>query len=115
VEGAARPDSGCNVVIHEFAHQLDQETGSANGAPFMFGQSRNARWKEGLSREFAKLQMRTSGGKAFLINEYAATSPAEFFAVVSEVFFGRPRDLAGEYPGLYAEFSGYYRVNPLSW
>lgn len=115
LECAARPNSGNNVVIHEFAHQLDQETGSANGAPFMFGQSRNARWKEVLSREYAALQMRIGDGRSSLINDYATTSPAEFFAVVSEVFFERPLDLAGGFPGLYAEFSGYYRVNPLSW
>ena len=115
LEGAARPDDGNNVVVHEFAHQLDQETGSANGAPFLVGQSRRARWKEVLSREYAALQMRVGEEKVPLINDYAVTSPAEFFAVVSEVFFECPRDLAREHPSLYAEFSGYYRVNPLSW
>jgi Mlc titration factor MtfA (ptsG expression regulator) len=81
----------------------------------MVGRARNARWAEVLSREYAALQMPVGDEKAALINGYAATSPAEFFAVVSEVFFERPHDLAAEYPSLYAEFSGYYRVNPLSW
>ena len=115
LEGAARPGDGHNVVIHEFAHQLDQETGSANGAPYMFGRARYARWANVLGREYAELQQRAITGQESLISDYAATSPAEFFAVVSELFFERPRDLASEHPSLYAELSGYYRVNPLSW
>ena len=115
LEDAARPGEGHNVVIHEFAHQLDQETGSANGAPFMSGRSRSASWADVLGREYAELQLRASTGQESLIGDYATTSPAEFFAVVSELFFERPRDLASEHPGLYAEFSNYYRVNPLSW
>jgi MtfA peptidase len=115
LEGAARPDDGHNVVIHEFAHQLDQETGSANGAPSMFGKLRHARWADVLGREYAELQQHAFAGQESLISDYAATSPAEFFAVVSELFFERPRDLASEHPSLYAVFSDYYRVNPLSW
>ena len=115
LEGAARPGDGHNVVIHEFAHQLDQETGPANGAPLMFGKLRYARWADVLGREYAELQQRASTGQESLISDYAATSPAEFFAVVSELFFERPRDLASEHPSLYAQFSDYYRVNPLSW
>jgi Mlc titration factor MtfA (ptsG expression regulator) len=115
LEDAARPGDGHNVVVHEFAHQLDQETGSANGAPFISGRSRSARWADVLGREYAELQQRASTGQESLIGDYAATSPAEFFAVVSELFFERPRDLASEHPSLYAEFCNYYRVNPLSW
>jgi Mlc titration factor MtfA (ptsG expression regulator) len=113
--GAERADDGFNVVIHEFAHQLDQENGAANGAPFMRSRSRRDRWAEALGREYAALQSRIADGQPSLIDAYGATNPAEFFAVVSEVFFERPRELAAEHPGLYAEFSRFYRVNPLSW
>jgi Mlc titration factor MtfA (ptsG expression regulator) len=68
-----------------------------------------------LGREYAALQSRTASGEPSLIDAYGATNPAEFFAVVSEFFFERPRELAAEHPGLYAEFSRFYRVNPLSW
>ncbi|HET9023797.1 MAG TPA: M90 family metallopeptidase [Burkholderiaceae bacterium] len=115
LEGAARSDDAFNVVIHEFAHQLDQENGAANGAPFMRGRSRRQRWADVLGREYAALQGRIVDGQPSLIDAYGATNPAEFFAVVSEVFFERPCELAAEHPGLYAEFSRFYRVNPLSW
>jgi len=115
VAGAERTDDGFNVVIHEFAHQLDQENGAANGAPFMRSRSRRARWAEVLGREYAALQARIADGEPSLIDAYGATNPAEFFAVVSEAFFERPRELAAGHPALYAEFSRLYRVNPLSW
>lgn len=115
VAGAERTDDGFNVVIHEFAHQLDQENGATNGAPFMRSRSRRARWAEVLGREYAALQSRIASGEPSLIDAYGATNPAEFFAVVSEAFFERPRELAAGHPGLYEEFSRFYRVNPLSW
>ena len=115
VAGAARADDGFNVVIHEFAHQLDQENGAANGAPFMRSRSRRERWAAVLGREYAALQSRIARGEPSLINAYGATNPAEFFAVVSEIFFERPHDLAAGHPDLYAEFSRFYCVNPLSW
>ena len=114
-EAASNPDSGRNVVVHEFAHQLDQEDGSANGAPFMRGRARRSRWAEVMSAEFQTLQSRVFGDEPSLIDPYGATNPAEFFAVVSEVFFGRPRELADAHPRLYAELSAFYRLNPLSW
>ena len=114
-DGAADPHDGANVVMHEFAHQLDQENGAANGAPFMHSRSRRERWADVLGHEYAALQSRVADGQPSLIDAYGATNPAEFFAVVSEVFFERPRELATEHPGLYAELSRFYRVNPLSW
>jgi Mlc titration factor MtfA (ptsG expression regulator) len=115
LDGATQPDDGFNVVVHEFAHQLDQETGSANGAPWIRSQSRRARWADVLSREYAALQARVLQDAPSLIDRYGATNPAEFFAVVTEVFFERPRELAAEHPSLYAELSAFYRLNPLSW
>jgi Mlc titration factor MtfA (ptsG expression regulator) len=113
--GAATPGDGSNVVIHEFAHQLDEENGAVDGAPLLIGRLRRARWTRVLSREFAALQHRLRNDEPSLIGAYAATNPGEFFAVVSETFFERPGELAREHPSLYSEFSGFYRVNPLSW
>lgn len=126
--GAAAPDDGRNLVIHEFAHQLDQETGPANGAPWLGGRVRRARWARVLGAAYANLQTQVQAGTpesvassatapvpAPLIDPYGATNPAEFFAVVSEVFFERPAALAAEQPALYREFSRYYRIDPLSW
>jgi MtfA peptidase len=113
--GAAVPDDGHNVVIHEFAHQLDQETGAANGAPYVFGRAARVRWAATLSAEFEALRQRLARGEDGLIDAYGATSPAEFFAVTSELFFERPQALAAAHPLLYRELSSCYRTHPLSW
>ena len=113
--GAADPHDGHNVVIHEFAHQLDQESGGANGAPWLREPARRARWAHVLGHEFHALQERLARNESGLIESYAATDAAEFFAVVSELFFEKPAELALAHPALFAEFCGYYGVNPLHW
>ena len=100
---------------HEFAHQLDQENGVANGAPRLRGRGRRARWARVMNAEFALLQQRAASGQPSLMSDYGATDPAEFFAVASEVFFEQPQRLATEHAALYRELSGLYRVHPLSW
>ena len=114
LRGAAVADDGHNVVVHEFAHQLDQENGPANGAPWLGGRAAR-RWAAVLGREYQALQQRVAAGEDGLIDAYGATDPAEFFAVCSELFFERPQALAERHPQLYAELSGCYRLNPLSW
>ena len=113
--GAATPGDGRNVVIHEFAHQLDQESGAANGAPFLGRRAHYARWAATLGAAFAALRARVDAGLPGVLDPYGATDPAEFFAVASEAFFEQPEALAAEQPALFAELAGYYRVNPLSW
>ena len=115
LEGAAQPGDGHNVVIHEFAHQLDQATGPANGAPYLPGAAARQRWATTMAAEFAALQQRVASGQDGLIDAYGATNPAEFFAVVSELFFERPQALAAEYPALFRQLAGCYRTDPLSW
>ena len=115
VAGADVHDDGRNVVIHEFAHQLDQENGPANGAPILARSEHYPSWAATLQQEFQQLQMLTARGFRSLLDPYGATNPAEFFAVVSEVFFEQPQALAEQHPALYAEFSRYYKVDPLSW
>jgi Mlc titration factor MtfA (ptsG expression regulator) len=115
VEGADVSDDGQNVVIHEFAHQLDQENGPANGAPSLApGQSRKE-WARVLAAEFDTLQTRALRHEGSLFSHYGATNPAEFFAVASEVFFEQPVRMAEEHPALYQQLSLFYRLNPLSW
>jgi Mlc titration factor MtfA (ptsG expression regulator) len=115
LEGAAAPDEGRNVVIHEFAHQLDQETGVANGAPFLGRRERYARWAAVLTTEFQRLRERVARGEAGLIDAYGASEPAEFFAVISEAFFGRSPEFAAEHPALHRELVAYYGTDPLNW
>ena len=113
--GAADPADGRNVVIHEFAHQLDQAKGHANGAPQLASKQAYRLWSTVMQNEFDALRERLARGEAGLIDAYGATDPAEFFAVSSELFFERPLDLAHQHPALYGLLSDYYRLNPLNW
>lgn len=113
--GAAVADDGQNVVIHEFAHQLDQEKGAANGAPLLRRRAHYARWSQVLGAEFNALQARAAQGEASLFSDYGASDPAEFFAVISEVFFEQPQLMAAQHPALYQELTQFYRLDPLSW
>lgn len=113
--GAADPGDGRNVVIHEFAHQLDQENGAANGAPFLGRRERYARWSATLGAAFEALCERVANDVPGVLDAYGATDAAEFFAVASEAFFEQPQALAAEQPALFGELAGYYCVNPLSW
>ena len=113
--GAADPADGRNVVVHEFAHQLDQETGHANGAPLLRSRASYQRWSQVLGQEFALLQQRIAAGESSLLSDYGATDPAEFFAVASEAFFELPQRMANEHPQLYQELRRLYCIDPLSW
>ncbi|CAN5908569.1 zinc-dependent peptidase [soil metagenome] len=115
VEGASVVDDGRNVVIHEFAHQLDQQAGHANGAPLLGRRERYARWSQVLSAEYMTLRQRSHDGEPTLFSAYGATDPAEFFAVVSEVFFEQPHRMAAEHTALYIELARFYRLDPASW
>ena len=115
LEGAKIPDDGRNVVIHEFAHQLDQENGTANGAPMLDkGQSYKC-WSEVFSAQFEQLNLQVNAGKPSLLDYYGATNPAEFFAVASEVFFEQAQQLHYEHPRLYLQLKQYYQVDPIHW
>lgn len=115
VHGAANPSDGRNVVLHEFAHQLDQANGAANGAPWLSGAQHRNRWAQVMTAEFQALQRRLANDEPGLIEAYAATNPAEFFAVISELYFEKPLELAQQHPALYAQFRGLYGVDPLAW
>lgn len=104
-----------NVVLHEFAHQLDSESGSTNGAPFLGSPERYRSWAETLSRDFTELRRDAWWGQSDVLDPYGATSPAEFFAVATEAFFEQPHALATRHPALYGEFEAYYRVDPRTW
>ena len=114
-QGAADPADGSNVVIHEFAHQLDQSKGYANGAPPLKDRQAYRCWSAVMQAEFDALRTRLEAGEEGLIEAYAATDPAEFFAVCSELFFERSAELAAQHPLLFDELRTYYRINPLSW
>lgn len=114
-DGAADPHDGSNVVMHEFAHQLDQDTGAANGAPYVGRAALQQAWARVMNLEFGALCSRLAAGEPGLIEPYAATSPAEFFAVTTELFFERPGALAEDRPALYEQLRRCYRLDPAAW
>lgn len=110
--GASDANDGHNVVLHEFAHQLDQEDGSANGAPILERRSQYVAWARILGQEFSSLREKMARGEVTDIDPYGATNPAEFFAVVTEAFFERPHALRRKHPALYEELALFYRQDP---
>ena len=110
--GAADPADGKNVVLHEFAHQLDYENGAEDGAPALATREQQLSWRNVMQIEFASLRAADETGIPTLLDTYGATNAAEFFAVSTEAFFERPRALRARHPNLYAELERYFRQDP---
>jgi MtfA peptidase len=106
---------GSNLVMHEFAHQLDSEGGPADGTPVLAGTSGYAEWARVFHREFEALRRRVRRSREDVMDSYGAANPAEFFAVATEAFFERSRDLRLRHPALYRQLQGYYRLDPAEW
>jgi hypothetical protein len=98
-----------NVVIHELAHKLDMATGQVDGTPPLPDRAARARWAAVCSPAFLAHRERVDAGWPTLLDPYAATNEAEFFAVASETYSTRPRELAYEHPPLYALLADFYR------
>jgi len=107
-------DARHNLVLHEFAHALDQEDGSADGAPLLPARGMYGPWAQVLGAEYEELTRAIREGRATDIDPYGATDPAEFFAVVTEAFFGQPRQLRSRHPALYEQLRAFYGQDPAS-
>ena len=113
--GAADAHDGRNVALHEFAHQLDGENNRVDGTPALGGRDRYRIWSQVLGQEFAQLQERIAGLQEHVIDDYGATSPAEFFAVATETFFEKPHDLQAKSPELYRILADFFQLDPATW
>jgi MtfA peptidase len=113
--GAADPADGKNLVLHEFAHQLDFENYAADGAPALATRAQQLSWREVMRTEFASLRAADETGIPTLLDTYGATNPAEFFAVSTEAFFERPCALRARHPNLFAELQRYFCQNPVEY
>lgn len=114
-QGAHYPDDGDNVTFHEFAHQLDREDGPTDGAPALASGAAYRRWSRVFHDNYADFLQKTEEGTEKTLDAYGATNPAEFFAVATETFFEKPRQLSEERPELYAELMKYYSLDPCEW
>ena len=143
VDEVARPghqDHPLGVLREDVVAQLDAERSSASdalatveqervateerlgaleterdGAPILAGRSSYTAWARVLSQEYERLRKRVAKGKPSVIDAYGASDPAEFFAVASEAFFEKPRQLGSKHPELYAELRNFYQVDPQTW
>ncbi|MEC5033258.1 MAG: zinc-dependent peptidase [Oscillatoria sp. PMC 1051.18] len=106
---------GHNVILHEFAHQLDQEKGNANGVPLLKKKADYHTWTQVMTREYQQLCFDVEKGRKTVMNSYGATAPAEFFAVATETFFEKPKQLLQKHPQLYQILQNYYQLDPLQW
>lgn len=103
------PHRGLNVVYHEFAHKLDQLDGDADGNPPIGDPAERAAWEQTMGTNYRRLARR---GSDPLVRRYGATNPAEYFAVVTELFFTRPAELREVHPRVYARLAAFYRQDP---
>ena len=111
---AADIHDGHNVVFHEFAHQLDSSAGKGDSSEVLQRSSAFIAWARVLAKNYEQLRIDIDRGKPTLLRSYAAQDPAEFFAVATENFFERPKDLQKAYPDLYQELKNFYHQDPSS-
>lgn len=110
---ASDADPHYSVVIHEFAHKLDMRNGEADGVPALPPDIAVDHWERAFFTAYENFCQRVDAGETTRIDPYGSESPEEFFAVLSETFFGMPECFASDYPELYALFKRYYRQDPL--
>jgi Mlc titration factor MtfA (ptsG expression regulator) len=108
------PEAGYNLVIHEFAHQVDFRDLYADGTLDLVN-AQAERWNDLFETEFHRLERAVRRGRATFLGDYAATNKAEFFATASECFFTVPARLRHYHPGLYEVLAGLYALNPVEW
>jgi len=109
--GAADIHDGHNVVFHEFAHQLDSDAGR-DSTPVLRTRSRYIAWARVLQKDYEKLRSKVSLNRHTFLNGYGAKNPAEFFAVATEYFFEKPKELRKLHPDLYRELKLFYQQEP---
>jgi MtfA peptidase len=111
-QGAADPSDGSNLVLHEFAHQLDFENLVADGTPELRTRGAYIVWARVMSAELQALRDADDVGLPTVLDTYGAMNPAEFFAVATEAFFERPAALQARHPELFRELREFYRQDP---
>ena len=105
---------GSNLVIHEFAHKLDMQNGVANGFPPLHKGVKRSDWVKGFTKAYDYFERKCNGDELHGINCYAATNPAEFFSVFSEMFFEKPGVIKKHFPEVYILLEEYYQQTPIN-
>lgn len=113
--GSQSAREGINVVLHEFAHQIDQESGEVDGVPYPEGHPKYEEWIDVMDREYERVLRPPRRRGRPVLDEYGLDDPSEFFAVAAEAFYERPRRLKSQHPALYLQFREFFRVDPAKW
>lgn len=113
--GGADADDGRNLVYHEFAHALDMLDGVVDGTPSLPDRAAYRTWFEVMTRYYERLIEAAERGRKTLLDTYGATNVAEFFAVATEAFFEKPRQMQRKLPDLYDTLRLFYRQDPTAW
>ena len=113
--GARNSADGRNVVIHEFAHKLDFMDGLGDGTPRLADRVTVQRWRDVMTAAYEELIDDAKRRRATLLNKYGATNPPEFFAVATEAFFEKPRQMKRKRSDLYEVLQGYFGQDPAAW
>ena len=111
LSGAKNAKDGRNLVIHEFAHKIDFLDGEGDGAPPLETRAESKAWAAAMQAAYDAQLARSERGQKSLLRDYALTNPAEYFAVCSEVFFEKPKQLAKELPEVYEQMRGFYNLD----
>jgi len=109
------PFGELNVVLHEFAHQLDAETGEMNGCPPIAEPGLRADWAREMDSAYADHCRLVDRGRPTVLDPYGAEEPSEFYAVATEAFFQQPRRILAALPSLYDVLRRYYEQDPATW
>lgn len=115
ISGGKNEEDGHNVTVHEFAHQLDQADGAGDGVPYLETVGCYREWAMTMKPAFDELVALVQKNKPTVIDDYGATNPAEFFAVATETFYEKPKQLHKDNSELYDLLKKYYGVDPLEW
>jgi len=107
-----------NVVIHEFTHELDFESGMVDGIPPL-EKSKYDEWINIIGKNYKEFKEKIINHKSLekykLINPYGATNEAEFFAVVSEMFWTKPKTLKLHFPDIYKEYKNFFNFDTVKY
>ena len=103
---------GQNVVFHEFAHQIDSSSGRGDSSAVLKDTSNYIAWARVLQKDYERLRIAAEQNHPAFLNKYGATDPAEFFAVSTEFFFEKPKELKQIHPDLYNELARFYQQDP---
>lgn len=114
-KGASDIHDGQNLVFHEFAHQLDYEYGATDQIEQNYDESHFLSWARVMGQEYQKFLRSLEQNQQTLIDSYGATNLAEFFAVISECFFEKPKELKAQHPKLYKQLREFYQQDPTSY